>query len=193
MSGFVTASTTYNGDFNREDVVGGDGKYHKKAYPTKRYIDVGNLPVESLYSYITDSCSYGIKCEIDDDGKLRATTEPSENNEVYMYWNPPITIATQETANVTYTPVSNPCGNRPFVNCVKFTAGNIMFEFKYNEYLSGDFQVFTRSPRLIQVLPYIDDKGIDGIGFLKTSNRLPRMVVTSLIISTVMVIRLMMQ
>ena len=170
LSGFVTASTTYNGDFNREDVVGGDGKYHKKAYPTKRYIDVGNLPVESLYSYITDSCSYGIRCEIDDDGKLRATTEPSENNEVYMYWNPPITIATQETANVTYTPVSNPCGNRPFVNCVKFTAGNIMFEFKYNEYLSGDFQVFTRSPRLIQVLPYIDDKGIDGIGFLKTSN-----------------------
>lgn len=180
LPSFVSNASTYNGDFNREDAVNGEPIYGKKAYPTKRYIDVGNLPSVSYYDYETYNCSYGMQAEINDDGTIRCETDGGEKCEISLNWLPPITLiapngASSEYANVTYRPYSSPCGNQPFVNCVKFTAGTASMTFKYNTFTCDGFEVYTKSPKLVQVLPYLSCHGenIDGIGFYKTSNPSP--------------------
>lgn len=180
LDNFVKDKKTYNGDFNREDAVNGEPIYGKKAYPTKRYIDVGDLPVVSYYDYETYNCSYGMQAEIGDDGTIRCETDGGEKCEISLNWLPPITIitpngASSNYANVTYRPYSNPCGNDPFVNCVKFTAGTASMMFKYNTFTCDGFEVYTKSPKIVQVLPYLTchNENIDGIGFYKTSNPSP--------------------
>ena len=158
-------------------------------YPTKRYIDVGDLPSVSRYDYELQSCSYVINSEITSDGEIKAITDGGESVEIDFNWRPPITIiapnaSSKDYANITYRPVSKYCGDCPFPPYVHFTAGTASLTFKYNSYTCDDFEVYTKSPRLIQVLPYIDTPtsvfgewgniglpSIDGIGYYKTYNK----------------------
>lgn len=180
----------YNGDFNRDDVVknldptkGRVSQYpYKVPYPTKRYIDVCNLPQTTFYGYETASCSYGMKSMITDDGVIRAETKSGEGIDIDFDWSNPITIippndSSEEYANITYLPRKGYCGYEPFTDCVSFSASTGAIAFRINPYTCADFEVYTKAPRLIQVLPYIDFscmggtyRDIDGIGYLKTCN-----------------------
>ena len=164
----------YNCDFNRDDVK-------EKKYPTKRFLDVCNLPQTTLYTYHTTSCSYAIKSYITDDGEIMAKTKPGENVDIKFDWSNPITVippndSSTEYANITYKPRTNYCGYYPFSDCVCFSASTGAIAFRMNPYTCTGFKVYTKAPRLIQVLPYVDEppsdgqRDIDGIGYLKTFN-----------------------
>ena len=135
---YASEEDWYNGDFNRDDVVknldptkGRVSQYpYKVPYPTKRYIDVCNLPQTTFYGYETASCSYGMKSMITDDGVIRAETKSGEGIDIDFDWSNPITIiqpndSSTEYANITYLP-SIPrkgyCGYEPFKDCVSFCA-----------------------------------------------------------------------
>ena len=168
----------YNGDFNRDDVVqntesdsGRTAQTTKVPYPTKRFIDIGNLPQSTFYTYETASCSYNMKSSITDDGGIRAETSAGERISIDFDWTNPIKIMTpSETsegyANITYKP-SEDSSTSEYI-CFTAETGSIRFIIK--PYSCGGFYVHTKTPKLIQVLPYITDREIDGIGFLKTCN-----------------------
>jgi len=168
----------YNGDFNRDDVVqntesdsGRTAQTTKVPYPTKRFIDVGNLPQSTFYTYETASCSYNMKSSITDDGGIRAETSAGERISIDFDWTNPIKIMTpSETsegyANITY----KPSGDSSISEYICFTAETGSIRFIIKPYSCGGFYVHTKTPKLIQVLPYITDRDIDGIGFLKTCN-----------------------
>ena len=179
---YANNSQWYNGDFNRDDVVQNtstnSGRVRtttKVPYPTKRFIDIGNLPSVSLYTYETQCCSYAMKSYITDDGRIMAETEGGETAEINLQWIRPVTImppnaSSTDYANITYNPYPSYCGYEPFADCVRFSAATASMAFKYNSYTCDDFEVYTKTPRIIQVLPYINGRDIDGIGFYKTCN-----------------------
>lgn len=164
--------TWYNGDFNREDVKNG------VVYPTKRFIDIGNLPQINGYVYSITSCDYSLKTMIESDGLLSGIVEGGENIKLSFNFDPPITFippsdGNTNYANITYTPeIRYVYTNRTFkansVDCYIFTTDRINLCFKYNSYSCDGFNVYTKLPRIIKVLPYENE--IDGIGFYKTSN-----------------------
>ena len=178
LDAFLRSPNTYNGDFNREDVVNPCHEFGKRAYPTRRYIDVGNLPSTTYYNYDVSSCSYNINSVINDDGTITAETEEGEKTNIAFNWSSPISVVTpngasKEYANVTYQTAD--CNdNGTFANYMHFTASTASLMFKYTPYTCDGFDVYTKSPRLVQVLPYIEVDGvrrnIDGIGYYKTSN-----------------------
>ena len=189
---YASEEDWYNGDFNRDEVVhntdpnsGRTAQTTKIPYPTKRFIDVCNLPQTTFYGYETASCSYGMKSMITDDGIIRAETKSGEGIDIDFDWSNPITIiqpndSSKEYANITYLPRiprKGYCGYEPFKDCVSFSASTGSIAFRINPYTCADFEVYTKTPRLIQVLPYIDFscqggtyRDIDGIGYLKTCN-----------------------
>lgn len=161
----------YNGDFNREDAKNGN------VYPTKRFIDVGNLPQINSYGYGITSCDYSLKATIEDDGIIKATSEGGENIKLSFNFEPPITFVSPSEgntsyANIVYVPKSLIHINKTYkantVPCYEFTADTISLCFKYNSYSCNGFNTYTKLPRLIKVLPYKNE--IDGIGFYKTYN-----------------------
>ena len=156
----------YNGDFNRVDAT---TITDAKAYPTKRFIDIGNLPMIPSYSFNIQSCSYDMKSTIEDDGTIKAITDSGENFDLGLEFNPPIVFETPSNAsssyaNVTYKPDKAKSNSERIV----FNSSSVSVRFRFNSYSHNDFDVYTRTPRLIRVLPYIN--GIDGIGYFKTAN-----------------------
>lgn len=181
LDAFSADIKTYNGDFNRDDVVqnndtnrGRIKQTNKIPYQTRRFIDIGNLPAISQYMYDISSCSYAMKSYITDDGRIMAETDGGESVELNFNWTTPISIITpndssDKYANITYRPHSTKDGYIHFYA----TTGSI--KFKINPYTCDGFEVYTKTPRLIQVLPYIHpkndrDREIDGIGYYKTAN-----------------------
>lgn len=172
----------YNGDFNRDDVVqnasSGTGRIAqttKVPYPTKRFIDVGNLPQSTFYTYETASCSYNMKSSITEDGEIRAETSADEKISIDFDWTNPIKIITPSEASEGYANITyKPSDGSSTTEYICFTAETGSIRFIINPYSCSGFEVHTKTPRLIQVLPYIKfdgtDRNIDGIGFLKTCN-----------------------
>ena len=170
----------FNGDFNRDDVVQNDSidtgrpkTTNLNSYPTKRYIDIGNLPQISQYSFETECCSYDIDTEITDDGRIIGETSGGETVELNFKWSSPITVVPPNAYNAEYTNVlytKSGSGSGNFRGYTHFKANKAAIAFKYNMCTNDNFDVYTSTPILIQVLPEITGKGIDGIGYYKTSN-----------------------
>ena len=178
----------YNGDFNRDDVVKNNNINEgrsaqtthgasevKVPYPTKRFIDVGNLPQSTFYTYETASCSYNMKSSITEDGELKAETSAGERISIDFDWSNPIRITAPSDAGDDYANIIyKPSEGSSTTEYICFTAETGSIRFTINPYSCSGFEVHTKTPRLIQVLPYIKfdgtDREIDGIGFLKTCN-----------------------
>lgn len=144
-----------------------NGAFDADNYPTKRYIDIGNLPAEAVYYYDNQSCSYAMTASTVNNGIIEAQTTNGDEVEFTLNFGSPITMVnqvddSQENANVLYRKVSNSDGY------AHFQANELMMTFRYNAYSCDGFDVYTKTPILIQVLPYVNN--IDGIGYIKTVN-----------------------
>lgn len=157
-----------------------NGAFDKDNYPTKRYVDLGNLPVSSTYYYDNQSCSYSINAytetqpisegdDVNQNGSevIIAEATNGDESEVTLSFGSPIVMVSQvdnsqEDANVIYKKQGT------YNDYAKFVANELMLSFNYTAYSCDGFNVYTKVPRLIQVLPYINN--IDGIGYLKTCN-----------------------
>lgn len=160
-----------------------NGSFGHDNYPTKRYIDIGNLPITSSYYYDNQSCSYAMTAytetqtideQNDENGEspthevIVAETTNGDESEITLTFGSPITIVaqvdkSQEDANIIYHKSGTDGGY------AKFVAQEAMLTFNYTTNSCEGFNVYTKVPRLIQVLPYINNE-IDGIGYLKTVN-----------------------
>ena len=150
----------YNDDFNITNRI--------SSYPTKRFIDIGNLPINPTYEYIMQGCSYGMNVANNDDGTLTAEVQGGESMNITLEFGNAITFIppnadSSEYANARYEAQSN-CES----GYKRFFIYSVDFNFRYNEYSAENFDVYTKAPKFIKVLPYTN--GIDGIGLIKTAN-----------------------
>ena len=161
----------YNGDFNRQDVISG------KVYPTKRFLDIANIEPAMTYSFENISCSYSMKSSNSSDGTVRSTVEPNEGVSFSVEFSPTITFVPPNASNEEY-------GNVIYVitegggcnSWTRFDSDVANLTFKYNLKEASGFDVFTKVPRVIKVLPYkdaIEPKDLDdndNISFIKKVN-----------------------
>ena len=160
----------YNGDFYRKSVIISD-RNRVSNYPTKRYIDVGNLPmVGGSSSLLLSSCNYNVKPTLDSvTGELQLKTSKGESLEYEFSFQKPITMVQPSSENDTFGNVnykyvtSMNVGGDLYYNLMADTA---TLMFKLNSFKCDGFNVYTQGPKILRVLPYID--GIDGISFYKT-------------------------
>ena len=154
----------YNGDFNREDTVNGN-------YPTRRFIDIANIAPSTYYYFENESCSYGMTVDNDSDGSIKATARSKEAISFELEFISPITFtnpnaANEEFGNVIYKISDDEDGYK------KFTAKTLDLNFSYNLISNELFDIYTRPPKLVQVLPYVQTPQgeTDGITYIKSAN-----------------------
>lgn len=75
----------YNGDFNRYDVIHG-------FYPTRRYIDVGNVVPGASYKFEIKDCTYNTKVVSDDRSVISAVIESDEGLSIGLSFGNPISF-----------------------------------------------------------------------------------------------------
>ena len=157
-----SSTTLYNGDFSRNTV--------SINYPTKRYIDVGNLPAYAGESdLILTSCSYDTRPTIDgNSGELKMSTVPGETIDVQFAFEDFLSMVTPASDNTTVDNITYEGYTKLTNDWYKTTARVIHPVFKLNIYENDSFNVYNRAPRIVKVLPYPD--GIhDGISYIKMS------------------------
>ena len=156
----------YNGDFSRRTVIKSSTNTVSN-YPTKRYIDVGNLPmVGGASSMYLASCGYNMRPSIDSQSKqLSVTATRGETLDYEFNFQRPVTMMEPSSENETFGNVEYKVSNTTngWTTMVSDIA-NVMF--RINTFECNGFNVYNHSPKIIRVLPYID--GIDGISYYKT-------------------------
>lgn len=158
----------YNWYFEREKVISAT------TYPTKRFIDIANIPPMIDYDFNQESCSYEMKPTKSDNGEIFSRTKAADSLSFRTSFLPiiefiPPSSDNNNYGNVVYKRVSSADGYSVF------KSSEINVNFKYNLKTSSQmerFDVYTTSPRIIQVLPFIGGTdGTDGITYYKSSNQ----------------------
>lgn len=166
-----SSSGLYNGDFNREQ--------RTFNYPTRRFLDIGNIEPSNEYTFINEGCSYAIKAKADDDGFIRCKAAPKESTTFSVSFEPPINFISpnatnKEFGNIVYRREEDLDEGSNCEDWKGFVAkyANLNFTYNSKDNLPYDtFDVYTKRPMLIRVLPYnLDTERTDGITYIKSSN-----------------------
>lgn len=153
----------YNGDFNRVNVINGE-------YPTKRFIDLGNIQAQGSYDLEIYNCSYAMTAHFEDNDTITAEALDATGITVTTTFENPITFLPpsseiEDYANVTYRLA------RPVDGYSVFTTKSISINFSVNPVSSDDYNIYVAIPKIIKVMPYItgrDGRKYDGISYIKT-------------------------
>ena len=150
-----------------------NGEFAKDNFTTKRFIDIGNIPRSTDFSYGVTCCGYDLDTELNSDGEILAKAVDGETTSIDLTFESPITFINpssdnKDYGNVVYSHVkgSSKDGYRIF------KASECSLMFKYNTKDSSDYDVYTKTPKAIKVLwdgmrDVIGDKQ-DGITYYKT-------------------------
>ena len=165
-------TSLYNSDFSIESISGSPST----NYPSKRLIDIGNLEQAQEYLVTMTSCSYGMSPEISDDGRIRSYIEGGENVEIALDFRNPVEFVSpndesEDYGNVIFKRASSVDG------FVKYQATNANLSFKLAKVSSDEFNVYTQTPYIINVLSSTDFNEstsstykTDGISYIKTTS-----------------------
>ena len=151
----------YNGDFNRLNVI------NQKNYPTKRFIDIGNIEAGDSYDLTITNCSYASSVHYNSDETITAEVQEADGINISTSFESPITVVppnveVEDYANVIY-------GNRRNEGeYVKFTTTGVSIGFTVNPCSNDDFSVYAALPKIIKVLPFRNGSSYDGITHIKT-------------------------
>lgn len=174
----------YNYDFNRKDVL------EKKTYPTKRFIDIGNIYPSLQYLFTNEGCAYGMKVSKDNDGFVKCKAQSKEETNFNLNFIQPVNFVApnatnKEFGNIVF--IRSECGDGEgscdfeTSGCEgwkRFNAKYANLNFNYNlkdDTPFQDFDIYTKVPKLIKVLPYIPYNNppyTDGLTFIKSANPL---------------------
>ena len=154
----------YNGDFTRTSVI------NNNNYPTKRYIDVGNILPGSTYDLDIYNCSYAMTAHFEDDNTITSEAREAEGITVSTQFSNPISFVAPndesgDYANAYYKRSGSTSDGG--VNYVGFVTSGVSISFVINPVSNDDFNVYTGLPKMIRVMPYKD--GYDGITYIKTA------------------------
>lgn len=149
--------TLYNGEFGKDN------------FTVTRYIDVGNIPQSTDISYDVSCCSYDITTNINEDGSISGVAKDGEYNEINLSFESPITFTSsnsdnKDDGNIEYNMTSTSLSD----GYAKFSASTASLVFKYNTKATDEYDVYTKIPRIIKVLPKVDGTNSGGLTYYKT-------------------------
>ena len=179
--------TDFNGNFDRESVRNGN-------YPSRRYIDVGNIEPKSMYDFYLSSCSYNNKvkiengevtCQVSERASNAIDISTTMNDSPVIFYQPEAN--NNELGNVNYKYnnegetidgyYKNEKGEKiPYSSEFKVFTGDslyLVFSIMPTSTNSG-FNIYTFLPIVIRVLPMFEKTingetvRVDGITYLKT-------------------------
>lgn len=159
----------YNGEFEREKVIDANSS----TYPTRRYLDIGKLPSIPYFNFENVGCSYGMKTTMSQDYRIQCKAKEGETTSIEVSFLNPITMIPMNAENATYENVFyKPIQNSISSDEISFSANNVALKFKFKEFSCSGHNVYTKTPKIIKVLPRFggNNKVIDGIGYVKMSN-----------------------
>ena len=150
-----------------------NGEFAKDNFTTKRFIDIGNIPSSTDFSYGVTCCGYNLDTELNSDGEILAKAVDGETTSIDLTFESPITFINPSSDNKDYGNVvySHAKGSSKDGYRI-FKASECSLMFKYNTKDSSDYDVYTKTPKVIKVLwdgmrGVIGDKQ-DGITYYKT-------------------------
>lgn len=153
-----------------------NGEFAKDNFTTKRLIDIGNIPSSTDFSYGVTCCGYNLKTELNSDGEILAKAVEGETTSIDLTFEPPITFINPSSDNKDYGNVEYEKDGvvevevkNDKIEYRRFKASKCSLMFKYNTKDSSDYDVYTKTPKVIRVL----DKELgttkpDGITYYKT-------------------------
>ena len=172
-----SSNNLYNGDFNRRNVL-------NNYYPTRRYIDIGNVVPGASYKLELKDCTYNTKVNSDERSRIYANIEGDEGLSLNISFGSPITFIgpdsnSDDYANALYTGMLN---NTTFNYNVagqettswvykKFSSDEGRLAFIINPIVNDDYYVYAAFPKVITVMPFKKGKNgedWDGISYIKT-------------------------
>lgn len=147
-----------------------NGEFSKDNFTTKRFIDIGNIPSSTDFSYGVTCCGYNLKTELNSDGEILAKAVEGETTSIDLTFEPPITFINPSSDNKDYGNVVYSLVNgSPNDGYRRFKASECSLMFKYNTKDSSDYDVYTKTPKVIKVLWEGMGEDIqDGITYYKT-------------------------
>lgn len=132
-----------------------NGEFAKGNFTTKRLIDIGNIPRSTDFSYGVTCCGYDLKTELNSDGEILAKAVEGETTSIDLTFEPPITFINPSSDNKDYGNVvyeKNGVVNKNGNEYRRFKASGCSLMFKYNTKDSSDYDVYTKTPKVIKVL-----------------------------------------
>ena len=167
---------------------GYNGNFSLSSYPTKRKIDIGDIPSHKDYYFNITSCSYGMSPELTEDYGIKSYTTAGETIELSIDFSDPIKFIPPSDDNPNYANLILKKKGTEVVNGAVYTkfmlyketpspfkpnnTNNFDIMFSYNKVSSNDFDVYTMSPEIIEVLgnkvkSSVEDNIMDGISYYK--------------------------
>ena len=130
-----------------------NGEFAKDNFTTKRFIDIGNIPRSTDFSYGVTCCGYDLDTELNSDGEILAKAVDGETTSIDLTFESPITFINPSSDNKDYGNVvySHAKGSSKDGYRI-FKASECSLMFKYNTKDSSDYDVYTKTPKAIKVL-----------------------------------------
>ena len=172
----------FNGNFDRESVRNGN-------YPTRRYIDVGNIEPKSMYDFYLSSCGYSnnvkiengeITCQVSERVSNAIDISASMNDSPVIFYQPEANNNELGNVNYKFANQTKKVNGRNEISSYTetfkvFTANNLYLVFSIMPVeSSSEFNVYTFCPMVMRVFPRFEKKingetvKVDGITYLKT-------------------------
>ena len=148
-----------------------NGEFAKDNFTTKRFIDIGNIPRSTDFSYGVTCCGYDLDTELNSDGEILAKAVEGETTSIDLTFESPITFINPSSDNKDYGNVvySHAKGSSKDGYRI-FKASECSLMFKYNTKDSSDYDVYTKTPKAIKVLwDGMGDGMQDGITHYKAT------------------------
>lgn len=149
----------------------GDGQYNGEFgidnFTTKRVIDVTNIPKSKTLLYNVTSCGYDIEASLDLDNNITCEAVDGESTDIEITFKKPITIITtddKDFANLSYSRKGE-----------DFVANNTCtIKFRYNALNDVNYNIYTKTPKAVKVLPIQSDGSSNSQSDLITSLKITR-------------------
>ena len=149
----------------------GDGQYNGEFgidnFTTKRVIDVTNIHKSNTLLYNVTSCGYDIEASLDLDNNITCEAVDGESTDIEITFKKPITIITtddKDFANLSYSRKGE-----------DFVANNTCtIKFRYNALNDVNYNIYTKTPKAVKVLPIQSDGSGNSPSDLITSLKITR-------------------
>ena len=157
-----TNTALYNGDFNRLNVI------NQRNYPTKRFIDIGNIEAGNNYELTITNCSYSVNAHYNDDDTITAEAQEGNGITVNTSFDNPVTFIPPNSESDDYSNALYVKSGSGGDGYTKFKASGVTLSFMINSVSNDDFNIYTALPKIIKVLPVRNGGKLDGISHIKT-------------------------
>lgn len=144
-----------------------NGVFSESNYPTKRLIDIGNIPAVSNFDFSITSCGFGNSVDTDESGNMTCEAKEVDGINMNCEFVSPIEFINPNSDNKNYANITY-SSKRKVGDYWEFSGGRATLTLRYTNIINSNFTIYTSVPKIIRVLPTIQD-GLDGISYYKSA------------------------